>query len=218
MPYADRTRQLEAMREWRRRRKLEREQGQAPTRGQSERERQGPAFGRAPAAASSSPARSAPRAEQSAPYRELLSPAIAQRRRSDTRTRPAPERRASPERPTPAASSSPRRQLLLDYQRERAAGRDDAAAQAATLHAQAERTARAAIEREEREVLQLAPQFVAEARRRLSMGGFYNELDVWPAAAQLARQELRHRQAPRHGDTPRSLLAPRRVFQIERGE
>jgi hypothetical protein len=62
-------------------------------------------------------------------------------------------------------------------------------------------------EQYEREVQRLAPLCLVEARRQLSMGGSYNEADVWPAAMQLAAQHVKQRQPPRLPDPEPKLLA-----------
>jgi|GEM_PF-6973816 len=106
-----------------------------------------------------------------------------------------------------------RRQLRGDYWQRRDAGEDDSAAQAGALQrstvTRQERQRQAQREQYERELADLAPQFVIEARRRLSTLGGYNEADVWPAAYQLAAQTIRQRQRPRLPDAmPKRLAAP----------
>lgn len=134
---------------------------------------------------------------------------------SDMGLLPSPAR--SPRRADRSAQD--RRQLLSDYQGARADGHADTAALATALQRRtaAQQTAaqRAQRERYEREVLDLAPRFMIEARRRLSMGGCYSETDIWPAAVQLAAQHVKQSQAPRLPDPQRKLLAAPLPYQPE---
>jgi hypothetical protein len=111
-----------------------------------------------------------------------------------------------PMRPT---SLSPRRQLLDTYTRLRDAGHTDTGAQAQLTHQRAKQRQQAQRDAHEREVGRLAPHFVAEARRQLSQGGSYTEVEVWPAARALAEHHLHDRQSARQADpAPKLLAAP----------
>lgn len=111
--------------------------------------------------------------------------------------------------PTPGAHS-PRRKLLADYQRERDAGRTDVASLATSVRnyraAQQLTQEEAQRDHDAREILRLAPQYAGVARRRLSMGGSYNESSVWPMMVQLATHALHARQTPRPPDVAQRLL------------
>jgi hypothetical protein len=166
MPYANHEQQLEAMRAWRQRRKVERSQAAAQVRQ----------YATTPTLPSALP-----------------TPASLPRR--------------------PDRHTQDRRQLLRDYQVERTAGSDDTTALATALRRRTAQRAETAQERQraryEREVQTLTPLFVPEARRRLSMGGFYSESDVLPVAKQLAAHHVKHRQTPRLPDPePKRLAVP----------
>jgi hypothetical protein len=122
--------------------------------------------------------------------------------------------RLAPLSPAPSPSyadrsAQGRRRLLDDYRRERTAGRDDNAAQVTALQRRAELQRQAEQQRQERQLQVRALLLMGEARRRLSLDGYYREDDVWPAAIALAHAEMRARQQPRQADpTPKRLAAP----------
>jgi hypothetical protein len=138
------------------------------------------------------------RDQQSAPQVALPTPQIATPRRT---TRP----------PAPSFNyGEPRRaDLLRTYQDLRARGLDETTAKT-ELQRQRNQQRRHTEQQHQDSQLQVrALLLMGEARRRLSMGGSYNETDVWLAAIELARADLQARQRPRLPDpAPRLLAAP----------
>jgi hypothetical protein len=136
--------------------------------------------------------------EQQAQWEARSSPQIAAPR--ITRTPPAPS----------LNHDEPRRaDLLRTYQDLRGRGLDETAAKTELQRQRNQQRRQTEQQRQKGQLQALALLKVGEARRRLSMGGSYGEDEIWPAALQLARAELRQRQRPRLPDpTPKRLAAP----------
>lgn len=114
------------------------------------------------------------------------------------------------------AGVAARRHLLNDNKRLRDEGLPDAEAQARLTQQRAEHQKQTQTEQHERAIRSLAPQFMHEARRRLSQGGSYREEDVMPTAMQLAERSLHTAQLPRQADpAPKLLTTP---YRQERGQ
>lgn len=123
---------------------------------------------------------------------------------------PPPTTPRLPRSPTENTRTPGRRQLREGYWRERDAGLSDTQAQARIKEQRAEQQRQAQHDHHEREIRHLAPQFIAQARARLSQCGFYREEDVLPAAMQLAEHSLHVAQTPRQADPlPKLITAPR---------
>jgi hypothetical protein len=119
----------------------------------------------------------------------------------------APRLTRSP--PAPSPKPSPRRQLLRDYQALQAQGLDETTAKRELQRQRIEQRQQAEQQRQDEQLQAYTLLMMGEARRRLSMGSFYNERDVAPAARELARAYLHQQQRPRLPDAmPKRLTAP----------
>jgi len=100
------------------------------------------------------------------------------------------------------------------YWRDRAAGKTETEALSTVRRDRASQRQQAEQQRQDEQLQAYTILFMGEARRRLSMGGFYSESDVQPVARELARAYLHQQQQPRLPDAMPKRLASPKPFRL----